>query len=324
MQHCSIPISTGDQVGKLMNGPWTPYAQAIADHYAIQIPLYVTVPTELTGVVLQRRTVMSWDMQYDSLIFSALINPGDDTDNGKRVFLQVSDSRMGIYWSSPTTINASPMTAYGGAGAQPTPIIRLPEAFFLPAGTRLQHDWSQPTGGSVTGGWITWVGVQLINPYQRRTPKTVRMPSGQEIQVGSRIPWLATIGIGTRSFTAGEITFTWAANSSFVYYTPPVECGLEIHDLHCTTFDTGGSDLTPNEQQVNITLARDRNMWTPDPSPFTAVFGDRAQVFPAAPLPKPLLLAENERLEMRVFNNQSSLGIADGMIVVRGVQLCKL
>lgn len=321
--HCPTPISTGNQVGKLQGSPWTPYAQAIADEYAIQIPLFITIPTTLTGVALQRKTTLSEPLQYDALIFGALINPGNDVDNGKGLFLQVFDTRSGVYWSAPTTINASPLTAYGGAGAQPTPVMRLPEAFFLPAGVELQHDWTQPTGNNVTGGWITWVGMQLINPFKRRAPEWAKMPNGEKIRVGSRLPWFATIGIGTRTFSAGAIDFNWVAGGSYLYYTPPTECGLEIHDLQCTTFDIADVSLTPNDQLVKIAVARSREMWTPDLTPFTGAFGDRQQVYPSLPLAKPLLLTKNERLQFRFQNNLSATAIADGMIVARGVQLCE-
>jgi hypothetical protein len=327
--NCECPsyIATGSQVGKLQNGPWTPYAQAIADHYAIQIPLFMTIPTNFSGVALQRRTVLSEPLQYDALIFGALINGGDDTENARSIFLNVADNKSGVYWSSPATLESSPLIAYGSLADEPlvnypTSIVRLPEAFFLPANVELRHEWSQPTGQNATGGYITWIGLQLINPFAKKAPEFVRMPNGEKVRVGSRIPWITTLGIGARSYIAGVQAFRWNGDRSVIDYTPPVECGLEIHDLICSTFDEAAESLDPDDQLTKLAISKNREMWTPDLSPFTAVFGDVQQVYPALPLPKPIKLEKNERIQFR-FQNNTENDIDNGMVIIRGVQLCE-
>jgi hypothetical protein len=324
---CSSYIATGPMVGKLQNSPWTPYAQAIADHYQIQIPLYLTVQTNLTGTAGQRQNVTTSPLQYDSLIFGAMCNPGNDTENARSIFLNVQDNRTGVYWACPATLESAPMIAWGGLATEPivgypTSILRLPEAFFLPAHVSLIHEWSQPTGGEATGGSITWVGVQLINPFQNKRPRTVEMPNGEKVAVGSRIPWLATLGIGARTYIAQTQGFSWVQNRTLIDYTPPIECGLEIHDLVTSTFDAEAVSLDPDNQFIKLAINKNREMWTPELTPFTAAFGDIQQIYPALPLVKPMILKKNERLQFK-FQNNTAGNITNGMITVRGVQLCE-
>src|SRR5690348_2075959 len=94
--HCQI--NTGNFVPPNNPPAWTPYAQAIADLYRVQVPLFVTVPTTLTGVALQQRTVLTQPSQYDALIFGAQIDPGDDNDSGQSVFVNLYNEGDGINW----------------------------------------------------------------------------------------------------------------------------------------------------------------------------------------------------------------------------------
>jgi hypothetical protein len=260
------------------------------------------------------------------LIFGAHINfaTGSTSDSGQRVFLQVADNRTRLQWAAPTIANSAPAVAYGGALANPSPIMKLPEAFFLPAGVELVHDWSQITGANTTGGSITWVGVQLINPFQHKAPECVKMPNGDIIRVGSRMPWFCSLGFGTRTFSAGDLAFAMAAGSMYLQYTPSVDCDVEIHDINCNFFTAAGSTTNPQNVQVKINEAGRQGMWTPELSPITGVFGDFSQVYPALPFNKSYLLEANHRLRIAIQNNNAEGSIADGFVTLRGVRRCKI
>jgi hypothetical protein len=319
LHHCQL--NTGNFIPSGYPPLLTPYAQAIADLYRVQVPQYITIPTTLTGVALQQKTVVTDPFENDVLIMGAVIQPGDDADNGQSIFLNLFNRQDSINWVVPNIVGAAPLTSFGGNGSQPTSVMRLPEAYFLPKHTRLQHNFTQPTGAAVTGGSITWVGIQLYQPLYDPMPECVNV-NGQSIRIGSRMPWFAALPIGVRSFTAGVLTFTWAAGASLLYVTPPVDCNLEVHDLHTTAFDTSDVTNDPNNLMVKISTAGRRDMWTPDLSPFTGVFANRTQIYGAMPMSVPLILYKNQRLQFR-FQNNSAGSVVKRMAVVRGVRLCE-
>ena len=318
-------LDSGNWVGSYGGPEWSPYAQAIADHYAVQVPWYLTIPTTLTGVALQRRTILSVPYQHDILIFGAHINIGTDAagDNGQLVFLQVTDLESGVSWVTPNIINSAPATAFGGSRTEVTPILKLPEVYFLPKYTRLKFDWSQPTGANVTGGSITWCGVQLSQPRDGKAPEFVATPNGETIRVGSRMPWLSTVGLGRRTFTAGDLAFQMVAGGRYLQYTPPVDCAVEIHDIHCNFFTRAGVDMLPNNVMVKITDAGERGIWTPDLAPIPSTFGSMTQVYPGLPFTKPYLMKPGHRFQLSVQNNNAALAINDAMVTIRGVRLCE-
>lgn len=318
-------INSGDWV-KTWGGPeWTPYARAIASQYAIQIPWFLTVYSTLTGAALERRTVVTDPWQYDTLIFGAHINIGTDGlgDNGQQVYLNMTDLEANIPWSVPNTIGASPMTAYGGSRVAAMPILKLPEAVFIPAHTRLRHDFKMINAQTVSGGTITWVGVQLINPCGLGAPECVVMPDGSKIRTGTRRPWMCTIGLGRETALAGALTYAMTASGNYLHYTPPVECDVEIHDIACNFFVQGGVTIPVDDVVIKIADAGERGMWTPSQAPVPSVFGNVAQVFPALPFSKPYLLRKNHRLQIFVLNRNTGTTINNAMATIRGVQLCE-
>lgn len=314
--------------GKFINhwsGPyWTPYARAIAEQYAVQSPIFMTVPTTLTGAALERRTVITDPYQYDVLLFGAHIDMGTDTngDNGQQIFLQVSGLDTGLSWVTPGPFNGAPATAFGGSRTQPMPILKLPEAFFLAANTRLKHDWSM-FSLTATGGSLTWLGVQLSNPCGLGAPETVTMPDGSVIRVGGRLPWLAVIGLGREQVTGGALNYQLNAGRRFLHYTPPVDCDIEIHDIHCNFFSQLGVANDPNLIQFTLSDEGEREMWSRTFAPSPALMGAVTQAYPGLPLTKPYLLKKNRQLLLTVLNNGST-GINNGFVVIRGVKLCAL
>lgn len=304
---------------------WTPYAAAIADNYAVRVPMFLTVPTTLTGVALQRKTVITAPFEHDCLIMGATLQPDNavTADFGQNLFLNLFNNNDNIDWVTPNIVGGAPLTAFGGRGDQLTSVQRLPEACFIPAGATIQHEFTQPTGAANTGGSITWVGVQMMHPRGGATPKMVAMPDGSVIRVGSRMPWFSAWGFGLRFFAAGAINFAPSIGGDAVYYTPPVDCPLEIHDLHSTTFSIAAGNANPDAQFVKVAIAGRRDIWSADLTPFTGVWGDRNQIYQSLPLVKPLKLRPYERLMFRILNNDSSGNLGSPIVAVRGVRLCE-
>jgi len=300
----------------------TPYARAIAEHYSQQVPYYLTVPTKLTGTAREDRVSVTDPYQYDSLIVGCHIamGSGANGDNGQQIFLQVEDLRTGLLWSTPGQVGTSPCTAYGGSRAAAMPILKLPEAFFLPAHVRLKHTFSV-ISSTATGGFLTWIGVQLINPFQEGAPKTVQMPDGSTIRVGTRMPWLSTIGLGTEISVIGSLRYVLGAGNIYTQYTPPMDCDVEIHDIEANWFTQNGSDKLPDNVLFSIADKGEPRMWQPSRSPAPAVMGDSTKAYPSMPFTKPYRLKKGHRLQITTQNTDSG-DINDAYITVRGVRLC--
>jgi len=258
---------------------WTPYAQAIAAEYEIVLPFYLTVPTSLSNVTREQRTVVSSPHLYDVLLLRAHINMGSNSngDNGQLIFLQVSDRRTGIPWVSAAPVNSAPATAFGGSRFNPSPILQLPEAFFLPKNVELQHDWSM-FSSAATGGTLTWVGVQMMNPRNGKTPEHVTMPNGNRIKVGSRMPWFSNIGLGTEISVLGAPFFAIDTSARYRHYTSPDECEIEIHDVHANYFTQGGVSSSPDEIRLGFSDRGQREFWTLNLAASPAVAGDFSKV----------------------------------------------
>lgn len=323
---CPEELNSGNLI-KYFGGPeWTPYAQAIAEAYSTIVPFYLTVPTTLTGATRERKTFKTDPYQHDVLIFGAHVNIGnvDSGDSGQQVFLQVADLRTGIPWATPNSVNGSPATAFGGSQVQPMPILRLPEAFFLPRFVELQHDWKMINAATVTGGSITWVGVQMIN-HCPENPQVdcVTMPDGRTIKVGSRLPWFSTLGLGRESWSANSLTFNMNAGSHYLSYTPPQDCDIEIHEINANFFSQAGVSSNPQLIQVKISDAGEREMWTPDLAPSPAVLGSFSQAYPSLPFTKPYILKKGHRLQFLVRNGNPSTAIGNAYATIRGVRLCE-
>lgn len=301
----------------------TPYGMAIAKRYANQIPFYLTIPTRLTGVVRQERNVVSDPYQYDSLIVGAHIAMGSNAngDNGQQIFLQVEDLRTGYLWSAPGQVGTSPCTAYGGSRAAAMPILVLPEAYFLPAGVSLKHTFSV-ISSTATAGLLTWIGIQLINPFRSGAPETITMPDGVETRVGGRLPWLATIGLGTEISVIGSLRYVLAAGAIYTQYTPPIDCDVEIHDIEANWFTQGGADQLPANVLISIADKGEPQLWTPSRSPAPSMMADSTKAFPSLPFTKPYRLKAGHRLAITIQNTNTT-DINDAYITVRGVRTCK-
>lgn len=326
-------INTGDWVGGKWDASphWTPYAQAIADFYPNQVPWYLTMPTTLTGVAGQRRTVKSSAQQHDVLIFGAHISvqASQFGDFGQQVYLQITHDQTGIPWVINNVLAYAPLTAFGGTvndlGNSVMNVSKFPEAFFLPKNTKLKFDFTNGPTEPITGGTVTLVGVQLTHPANPNTPEFVTMPNGESVRVGSRQPWFSTIGFGERSTTgAAGVTFTMQPGEQFVQFLPPSDCFVEIHDIHCNFFLNYGGDTTPDTIMVKITDMGSHQQWTPNLSPITGVFGDFRQVYPQLPLNKPYILPKGHRLQLLMQDNRAgvSLDVVNPLVTIRGVRLC--
>lgn len=332
-------IMTGDWVGSGWGASplWSPYAQAIADHYPIQVPWFQTKEIALNQTTQPRRTQTTRPYLYDVLIFgaAAIVNdPGGESNlyHWLYTYLNVTHEESGIPWVTPNKIGSVPLPAIAGIGVfsaapsipliYPTPILKLPEAFFLPANTQLKLDWEMigDSGGDVTGS-ITFVGVQLINHQTGfKRPETVTMPNGQEIRVGSRVPWFSTVPVGEyQSRTIGD--FELGAGDQIAQYFPSQECDVEICDAYSNWRAEAATIV--RQTQTKLTDMGQQKFWTPNPTPFTAVYGAYDEVNPAMPFTKPYLLAEGHRIKATAQNNFTVGAIESQTITLRGVRRCQ-
>jgi len=326
-------IETGDWVGSAWRSSpkWTPYAQAIADHYPIQVPWYSTHTVTPNNVNSIPTVVVTRHNLYDVLIVgasAAVISVGDPTFSQIGLFgLQVTHKQTGIPWVAPNTIGFSPFAAFAGINLNPTPIIKLPEAFFLPARTQLKMEWVKLTDAATSAYTIifTFVGVQLVNHASGfQAPEWITMPNGNTIPVGSRLPWFGTIPFGTRN-AAGRVFGAYSLNQGqqVVQFLPPSDCSVEIHDAY-TNVETGSTfGDSPILLTMKITDMRAVSDWTPGLTPVTAVFGNETQVFPDLPFTKPHLLKVGHRTAITMQNNSTAVQALSGTVTLRGVRLCE-
>lgn len=329
---------------------WTPYALAIAEHYESITPFFLNVPTTLTGVASERKTVTVPAHQYDRLIFGAHVQACVDSDvagedvitedvedvitedsvqvitegggamaadcGGQQVYLQVSDDRTGIKWATLSPIDAAPMSAYGGSSESVMPLILLPEPFFLPKNVDLRHDF-KVLNDTIDGGRITWIGVQLADG---EAPAFVDVPRLGKVKPGSRIPWFAVIPLG-RLVNSGTALYSFSLGTRKLGYTQPAEYDVEISDIHgqfALQIEDAGGD--PDEIQLALSNTGQRRLWSQTFTPSRNFLGDTTKAFPVMPLPQPFLLKKGDQLELTMWNNSGSAGVivADGFVVIRG------
>jgi hypothetical protein len=354
MKTCQI--DTGDLVTSRLRGPdWTPYAQAIAKHYPIQVPWYLTktVNLEDTGAVPPRFTQITTPQLHDVLILgmSALVfNTPLQDDNGNFIYLNITDQETGIPWVAPNTLGFAPLPAFAGvnilapgiaslASLPVTPIIKLPEAFFLPRGVQLKLDWTA-IAASVSlvnrSATLTMIGVQLINPkLGSKAPRSVVMPNGDEIIVGSRLPWFGCVPFGARATGATPRsfnTFTLPIGQQLMQFFPPIDCNVELHDTYGnflvspTAYDgLAGAGFPTPFLTMKFTDMGAQNDWTPGLSPTPAVLGKETDVEPVMPFPKPVYLETGHRTAFTMQNNTTAVAgqVNQGTVTIRGVRLCE-
>lgn len=324
-------IDTGDWVSSAwgFSPEWTPYAQEIADHYPIQVPVYLTFNVSLPSVTPPPRLVqVTQPQQHPTLIFGASAVVDDIAGESgfvepNFIYLNVTHQETGIPWGVPNRIGFFPLPAIagiaGGAPAQApevfiTSIVKLPEAFFLPAHHRLKLEWTRLGQLTVTTLRMTFVGVQLIHPQPGfRAPTKITMPNGNEIAVGSRLPWLATVPIGR--FSGGGQVGVFPVGEQVSQFLPPQDCDVEIHD--CFSNDAGILI------QSKLTDMGSHTDWTPNFTPQEAIFGFMRQVNPALPFAKPHLLRRGHRMQIAMVNNNPALIFGGLTATMRGVRLCE-
>ena len=316
-------IDSGDWVGPLWNDSpeLTPYAQAIADHYPVQVPLFLTVPITLNvagGVIpLASQTVNPY--LYDVLILGAnayLEQSGDFVNNFDSIYLNITPEQGKIPWAVPNKIGMFPLQSYAGFGGTGSiwPIVKMPEAYFWPKNTELRIDWSilRTTGETEFQIWLTLVGIQLINPTLGFTaPEKITMPNGQVIEVGSRLPWFATVPIGDYQ-SRNPADFTLGAGQQAAQYLPPQDCDIELHDAHTGVVNVTTTQLNDRGAQTS---------WMPQGVTYLAIAGNGA-ICQALPFPKPHLLKKGHRLQITFQNNNSALGYSGQPWTIRGVRRC--
>src|SRR6266545_618990 len=155
-------IETGDWVGSAWRSSpkWTPYAQAIADHYPIQVPWYSTHTVTPNNVNSIPTVVVTRPNLYDVLIVgasAAVISVGDPTFSQIGLFgLQVTHKQTGIPWVAPNTI-----------GFQAPEWITMPNGNTIPVGSRLPWFGTIPFGtrnaaGRVFGAYSLNQGQQVV------------------------------------------------------------------------------------------------------------------------------------------------------------------
>jgi hypothetical protein len=320
-------LNNGDYIGSDWRGPlWTPYSERIASKYKTIVPWYMSVSSGLSTPP-SRNTNLTRPYQHDVLIFGASAKITDATtgNDGQFILLQITHEETGLSWAAPNILNSAPLPACAGIDLRRTPILRLPDAFFLPKGTTLRLDWSAVLfADQAFDARLTFVGVQLIDPFEGHAPTHVTMPDGNTIRVGNRIPWFGTCGLGRRinAIALQGAGFFLGASEQRAQYLPPADCDIEIHNLYAN-FLLGAVDVT--NLVIKVTdMGTDTN-WNPTRSPVASIFGDEQSINPALPFVKPYLLEKNHRINLVAQNNNGSAGdsIENGLLTLRGTRLCE-
>jgi hypothetical protein len=329
-------IETGDWVGSRWNDSpeWTPYAQAIADHYPIQVPWFLTTTVTLSPFGASSGSnrpvaTLTRPQLYDVLIFGMHAQQSATPNTaGGEAYLNIIHQETGIPWVAPNTLGYAPLGAFAGlqsliAGGR-LPLmnhLKLPEVFFLPAHSMLKFEW-QPFRLDLTPPVtviLTMLGVQLINHRAGfRTPEYVRMPNGNDIRVGSRLPWFGAIPYGARvDRTFGA--FSLPAFSQAVNYLPPQDCNVEIHGVYAD-FTDSTFVADPSTLRTKLDVTRETQDWTPMQAPIPDVYGSLFYADPGMPFTKPYLLKKDSKILMTAQANETGGG---NTVTFRGVRLCE-
>lgn len=298
----------------------TPYALGIASQYEEVLPWYCTVPTNMTGVTREHRIITTTPVEDDVLIIAAHCQPNpSDTNNGQYLLLQVNDLKNGLFWSTPNAIFGSPVTAYAGVKSNRIPVIQLPEAYFMRAGTSLRHQWK--TYGSATGGTLTWIGVRLQKPIGGVAPEHVVLPDGPRIKIGSRMPWFDTIGLGEEVSVLGSPFYGLGASAQFVGKSTVMDCGVYVTGLSANWFTQLGVTTNPENLLVAISDSGNSRSWQIRRAPAPAVLGS-PETFPMLPFTKPYFLPPGHSLKISV-QNQNATSLSNPYLTIHGIRLCE-
>jgi hypothetical protein len=278
---------------------------------------------------VSRLTRVIAPQQYDWLIFGAsAVCTEFALDNGNFIFLNITDQGTGIPWAVPNKLGAFPLPSIAGINLTPAhaqqllmPIVRMPEAFFLRAGTELKIDFSIIAPGPVVNTRVIFTlhAVQLI---RGQAPEFITMPNGDEIRVGSRMPWFATVPMGEFQSRAID-DFGLPAGEQITQFLPPSSCNVEIHDSYANFLKVAADYNTAQLLTVKLTDMGAKTFWTPNPSPVTSIFGGDLQVNPAMPFPAPYLYRKGHRMQLTLQNNNGITPLNGGTLTLRGVRLCE-
>jgi hypothetical protein len=322
-------IPTGDFVGGKWDGPyWSPFAQAIADHYPVQIPWFTSFSVDLAAAsagVPSRATTLIGPFLYDIMLFGAMIT--GTASQAPMIGVQVTHQATGIPWAVNNVLPFIPLGAFGGFNTGASPLFKWPDIFFWPRGTRLKFDFNliDTVVGNPDPVIITLSGVKLA---LADTPQVVTLPNGSQIRPTDRLPMWMTMGVGTRS---GQTFFLDVGNLR-IQFLPPIECDVEIHDAS-TNLVSGAFQLTPNntsELSVKLTFEGVQNQWTPFSAPITSVFGGfgggvggASQIYTSLPFTAPYHLPKGSRIQTEMLNTSILTTASNGYLTFRGVRRCE-
>lgn len=336
-------VPTGDWIDSAWRGPeWTPYAEAIAQYYPVQVPWFLTKQITLTLAIIANQqgpiTILTQPQLYDILIFgmSATVSGAVAGEHGNKIYMNVTHLQTGIPWVAPNVLGYAPIGAFAGitnipstGAAMAMPNMKLPDAFFLPKHTKLKLDFIPVTilGPINLSVKLTFIGVQLANHRTGfKTPEKITMPNGEKIGIQSRIPWFGCVPFGRRFYTAGTRSFNafeLPPGEQCMQYLPPANCEIELHDAYAN-FTAPNLSITDEQLfKMKIFDVRSRYNWTPELTPVVALFGNEQQANPALPFSKPHVLAAGHRSGFVEQNNDATETIAQGTLTLRGVRKCE-
>lgn len=336
-------LPTGDWVDSGWFGPeWTPYAEAIAQYYPVQVPWFLTKQATLTVAVSANRqgpiSILTAPQLYDVLIFgfSATVSGAVVGDNGNFIYMNVTHLETGIPWVTPSPIGYAPLGAFAGITNIPSsgamlamPNMKLPDVFFLPKHTKLRVDLIPLTilGVINLSFKLTFIGVQLANHRTGfKTPEKITMPGGEKIGIQSRVPWFGCVPFGRRFTTPGTRTlsaFELPPGEQCVQFLPPANCDVELHDAYASFIAPNLSPTDKELQKLKLFDVRSPYNWTPELTPVVALFGNEAQANPALPFSKPHFLAAGHRSGFVEQNNSTTETVSQGTLTLRGVRKCE-
>lgn len=295
----------------------TPYAQAILDCYEDHHPLIISVPTKFAGTNYEITNVVTHPQQYDTLILGTSSQVSTESDSGTGpVLLKITHSATGLSWNSSAPLDASPIRHLSGAIGEKSPIMPLPEAFFLPAKTWMTHRWQNNANSATTGGSLTYLALQLTRPKGGVSPTHVTMPDGCQIPIGTRRPWFFTVPVGQEVPSSGIVFYTLTSGQKFIEFTEPDGCDVELHGI---TTNLPNSNLV--SFQVKLADVGSPPYWSMEQSNAFAVFGEPTQAYNFSPLPLPYLLKRTHRMRVNfLYSPGSDLQFVQRYITFSGVR----
>lgn len=336
-------IVTGDYVGSAWDTSpcWTPYAEAIAASYPIQVPWYLSFPINTQAdtpgvlpIIPKFYGAQSRPQMYDVIILGASLrvefaayfaNPGQINN----LSIQISHQETGVPWVEPIAIGYAPILALAGLTMTPpagsaifskNPISRWPDAFFFPRNTLLKFQWCQYTSMPMPAVQtvLTFVGVQLVRDGP--APEWVNLPDGSTVKVGSRIPFYGVVPYGRRSAT-GRIfgDFRLPTGEQTMQFLPPSDCDVELHDVYANFTAAFVDSRNYSAKLSNLRAGSD---WTPGFSPSMSFSSDELKAYNANPFTKPYLLEYKHRLGIIEQNNAMFDTPIGATLTFRGVRRC--